>query len=46
MPDYDFTGLSTRSFEQLIQAIALQVVSPQTIIFGDGTVLSTSNLIG
>ncbi|MEL6578649.1 MAG: hypothetical protein AAFQ14_02765 [Cyanobacteria bacterium J06621_12] len=37
MPDYDFKGLSPRLFEQLIQAIALQVVSPKTIIFGDGT---------
>lgn len=37
MPDYDLTGLSPRSFEQLIQAIALQEVSPKTIIFGDGT---------
>lgn len=37
MPDYDLTGLSPRSFEQLIQAVALQEVSPKTIIFGDGT---------
>ena len=37
MPDYELTGLSPRSFEQLIQAIALRVVSPKTIIFGDGT---------
>jgi hypothetical protein len=37
MPDYDLAGLSPRSFEQLIQAIALKVISPQTIIFGDGT---------
>ncbi len=37
MPDYDLTGLSPRSFEQLIQAIALQEISPQTVIFGDGT---------
>lgn len=37
MPDYDFTGLSPRSFEHLIQSIALKVVSPKTIIFGDGT---------
>ena len=37
MPDYNLTGLSSRSFEQLIQAIALKIISPQTIIFGDGT---------
>ncbi len=37
MPDYHLTGLSPRSFEQLVQAIALKVISGQTIIFGDGT---------
>jgi hypothetical protein len=36
MADYNFTGLSTRSFEQLIQAIATKVLGPNTIIFGDG----------
>jgi hypothetical protein len=36
MPDYSFAGLSTRSFEQLIQAIATKVLGPNTIIFGDG----------
>src|ERR1700688_831406 len=36
MPDYNFTGLSTRSFEQLIQAIATKVLGPDTVIFGDG----------
>ena len=36
MSDYNLTGLSTRSFEQLIQALALKVISPRTIIFGDG----------
>jgi hypothetical protein len=30
------SGLSTRSFEQLIQAIAAKVIGPGTIIFGDG----------
>ena len=37
MPDYNLTGLSSRSFEQLIQAIALNIVSPKTIIVGDGS---------
>lgn len=36
MADYDLSRLETRSFEQLIQAIALKVIGPKTIIFGDG----------
>ena len=36
MPDYDLAGLSTRSFEQLIQAIAAKVIAPGIIVFGDG----------
>lgn len=36
MPEYNLTGLSTRSFEQLIQAIALKVVSSGVIVYGDG----------
>jgi hypothetical protein len=36
MPDYDLSGLSSRSFEKLIQAIAGKVLGPGTITFGDG----------
>ena len=36
MPDYNLSGLSTRSFEQLIQAIAAKVLGPGIVIFGDG----------
>jgi hypothetical protein len=36
MPDYDLTGLSTRSFEQLIQAIAAKVIGQNIVVFGDG----------
>jgi hypothetical protein len=36
MPDYNLYGLSARSFEQLIQAIAVKVIGPGTVIFGDG----------
>ena len=36
MGDYNLTGLSTRSFEQLIQAIAAKVIGPNIVIFGDG----------
>ncbi|NEU81251.1 hypothetical protein, partial [Nostoc sp. UIC 10630] len=36
MPDYNLTGLSTRSFEQLIQAIAIKAVSSGVIVYGDG----------
>ncbi|MGC1021531.1 hypothetical protein WKH71_11820 [Pantoea agglomerans] len=34
--DYDFSRLSTRSFEQLVQAIALESIGPGVSIFGDG----------
>jgi len=36
MPDYDLSGLSSRSFEKLIQAIAGKVLGPGTVTFGDG----------
>lgn len=35
MADYNLYGLSTRSFEQLIQALAAKVIGPNIIIFGD-----------
>ncbi len=34
--DYDFSRLSTRSFEQLTQAIAVATIGPGVCIFGDG----------
>lgn len=34
--DYRLEGLSTRSFEQLVQALAAQVIAPGVVIFGDG----------
>ena len=36
MGDYDLSGLSARSFEQLIQAIASKVIGPGLVVFGDG----------
>ena len=36
MPDYDFTGLNPRSFEQMIQALTCEVIGPGVVIFGDG----------
>lgn len=36
MGDYDLTGLSTRSFEQLVQRLALKAIGPGVSIFGDG----------
>lgn len=36
MSKYDLTGLSTSSFERLIQALALKVISPGVSIFGAG----------
>lgn len=36
MPDYNLAGLSARSFEQMIQALALKVIGPGIVIFGDG----------
>ncbi len=34
--DYDFSRLSTRSFEQMIQALAASVIGPGAAVFGDG----------
>lgn len=34
--DYDFSCLSTRSFEQMVQALAVAVIGPGIVIFGDG----------
>jgi hypothetical protein len=34
--DYDFSRLSTRSFEQLVQALAASVIGPGIVVFGDG----------
>lgn len=36
MPDYNLAGLSPRSFEQLIQALAAKVIGPGIVVFGDG----------
>src|SRR5213595_3282865 len=36
MGEYDFSGLSTRSFEKLVQALSTKVLGPGTVIFGDG----------
>ena len=36
MTDYDLRNLSNRSFEQLIQALAADVVGNDIVIFGDG----------
>ncbi|HEV7893761.1 MAG TPA: hypothetical protein VGP08_24305 [Pyrinomonadaceae bacterium] len=36
MADYTLEGLSTRSFEQLIQALAVKVIGPNVVVFGDG----------
>jgi len=36
MSDYDLSGLSTRSFEKLIQSIASKVLGPGTVTYGDG----------
>lgn len=36
MTDYNLSGLNTRSFEQLVQAIAAKVFGLDVIIFGDG----------
>jgi hypothetical protein len=36
MPDYDLAGLSARSFEQMIQALACEVIGSGIVIFGDG----------
>lgn len=34
--DYDFTRLSTRTFEQLTQALAAKALGPGVMVFGDG----------
>jgi hypothetical protein len=36
MSDYDLSGLSPRSFERLLQAIAAKVLGPGLTVFGDG----------
>ena len=36
MPDYDLSRLSSRSFEQLIQALAVRLLGPGIVVFGDG----------
>ena len=36
MPDYDLAKLSSRCFEQLLQALAAKVLGPGIRIFGDG----------
>lgn len=34
--DYDLSRLSTRAFEQLVQALAAAVIGPGIVVFGDG----------
>ena len=36
VPDYDLSKLSSRSFEQLIQSLAIRVLGPGIVVFGDG----------
>jgi hypothetical protein len=36
MREYDFTGLSSRSFEKMIQALALKALGSGITVFGDG----------
>ena len=36
MPDYDLQGLSNRSFEHLVQALAVKIIGPHVKVFGDG----------
>jgi len=36
MLDYQLERLNTRSFEQLIQALGIEILGPQLMIFGDG----------
>ena len=36
MANYDFRGLTSRYFEQLIQALAVKVIGPGVVPFGDG----------
>ena len=36
LTDYDLSQLSSRSFEQLLQALAAKVLGPGVGVFGDG----------
>ena len=36
MTDYNLYGLADRSFEQLIQSLALKEVGPNVVVYGDG----------
>jgi hypothetical protein len=36
MGDYNLSGLSTRSFERLVQALASKILGPGLVVFGDG----------
>ena len=36
MPEYDLNRLNNRSFEQLVQALAVDVFGPGLVVFGDG----------
>ncbi|MFT4589271.1 MAG: hypothetical protein ACI9VS_003643 [Candidatus Binatia bacterium] len=36
MHDYQLERLNTRSFEQLIQALGIEIIGPQLMVFGDG----------
>jgi hypothetical protein len=36
MPHYNLSGLSSDSFEQLIQALSLKIIGPGGVIFGSG----------
>ena len=36
MPDYDLSRLSSRSFEHLIQSLAIRLLGPSIVVFGDG----------
>ena len=36
MGDYNLSGLNPREFEHLVQALALAVIAPGVMPFGDG----------
>jgi hypothetical protein len=36
VPDYDFSRLNSRSFEQLVQALSVSTLGPGVVVFGDG----------
>lgn len=36
MPDFNLTGLSSRSFEQLLQALSCKILGSGIVVFGDG----------